>query len=508
MRNLIVCCDGTWNTPDQQHDGVATPTNVYRLYNAIQPVGDDGTDQIAYYHPGVGSEGNWWQKLAGGGFGLGLTKNIMSGYRWLGGQYQTDDRIFLFGFSRGAYTVRSLAGMITHCGLLDLTQVEDGEVWGLVERATRAYRERQDRSEWARGLKFHGRGNPKTVQIHYLGVWDTVGSLGVPNDLAILNLIDEFSNLTFHDTKLNANVLNARHAVAIDERRLPFSPTLWTGKHARTAAVKQVWFPGVHSDVGGGYAEIGLSNLALQWMMEEAAALGLHFHEGMVRQVVGNPFDVMHESYRGAIKGLKSRPRSVPDLAQPSQRVHPAVRERMANPPIAQGRYRKTEELKVGEARSRDVFAVEPWNSTGLYLRSRRTYRFRASGQWLDWHDRSGPEGLDDGKFQIGDIARKFGSALGLVERAFKHVTKNEEADIKFTKREEDKPWFCLVGAIANGSVTPTGIVRPHESFAIGKGPVEITPARSGYLYAYANDAWHMYDNNRGSVQMTIERIR
>jgi len=506
MRNLVICCDGTWNTPDQEHDGVATPTNVYRLSNAVESTAPDGTRQLCYYHPGVGSEGNWWQKMAGGGFGLGLTCSIMSAYKWLGTNYKAGDRIYLFGFSRGAYTVRSLAGMISKCGLVNLSDKNPKAAWERVEKATDAYRKGHKRSRWAKGLPFHGTGNPKKVQVHFVGVWDTVGALGIPNDLAILNLLDEFTNLSFHDTQISDDILNARHAVAIDERRLPFSPTLWTGPGAKRSTVKQVWFAGVHSDVGGGYREIGLSNTALHWMMNEAGALGLAFHAGMAAQVTPDPGDVLHESFQGAVKGLKSRPRSIPDLSRTAAHVHASVRTRQDDPPIAQGRYRQTRVLEKGESLEVDVFAAEPWNATGLYLRRGHRYRFSAIGEWLDWHDRSTPDGLDDGKFQIGDLARKFGSGLGLVERAWKHITGNDEADIKFTRRHEKIGWFRLVGAIANGRVKGGGEVVEHESFAIGTGPVSMKVSRPGYLYAYANDAWHMYGNNRGSVRMLVER--
>jgi uncharacterized protein (DUF2235 family) len=135
MRNLVVCCDGTWNTPDQRHDGVPVPTNVVRLYNAVAEQDGEGNLQLSYYHTGVGTEGSWWQRIAGGSFGEGLGKNIQSAYKWLGVNYLPGDRIFLFGFSRGAYTVRSLGGMIASCGLLDLSQVGHGEVWDRVGTA-------------------------------------------------------------------------------------------------------------------------------------------------------------------------------------------------------------------------------------------------------------------------------------------------------------------------------------------------------------------------------------
>lgn len=506
MRNLVVCCDGTWNTPNQQHDGVATPTNVYRLYNAVEPQNPDGVEQLTYYHPGVGAEGNWLGRLIAGGFGLGLTNNIKSAYKWLGQTYRPADRIYLFGFSRGAYTARSLAGMIAHSGLLRLDP-DDPQVWDQVEQAMRAYRSRTARAAWVGQLSFHGAGDPPAVPIHCVGVFDTVGALGVPDDLALLNLIDHFTNLTFHDTQISDQILHARHAVAIDERREPFSPTLWTGPGADRASVQQVWFPGVHADVGGGYPETGLSDTALTWMFEETTALGLGFHPGMVAQSAPDPCGVLHDSGRGAMRGLRTCPRSLPDLSVPSPSIHRSVRQRQEDPPIAQGRYRPTLHLQIGELRELDVFAGQTWNGTDLYLDTGQEYEFTARGEWVDLHDQSGPDGLEAGRAQAGEVGRFLGTLLGLVERWWKRLTGNQAADFRFTRRHEDMPWFCLVGVVANGQAGAAGVPVAHESFRIGRGPRRVRVVRGGYFHAYANDAWNRYGNNRGSVRLTVSRL-
>ena len=201
MRNLVVCCDGTWNTPDQEQNGVPVPTNVVRLYNALAEKDAVGSEQLKYYHSGVGTEGHWWDKVAGGSVGSGLGKNIQSAYKWLGCNYQAGDRIFLFGFSRGAYTVRSLGGLVLNCGLLNLVDVPEEEVWTRVEAAySRGYRKGQNQSKWAGSWPFHATPDDAPVPIYFLGVWDTVGALGVPDDLAILNLLDDPAKYSFHDT--------------------------------------------------------------------------------------------------------------------------------------------------------------------------------------------------------------------------------------------------------------------------------------------------------------------
>jgi T6SS, Phospholipase effector Tle1-like, catalytic domain len=516
MLNLVVCCDGTWNTPDEKHDGVPVPTNVVRLYNAVADRDGAGNPQPKYYHPGVGTDGTWWQKVLGGSVGVGLDKNIMSAYRWLGAQYQPGDRLFLFGFSRGAFTVRSLAGMIAACGLLDLSGLPDPEVWNRVEVAYRqGYRNKQPVQLWAAGWNFHqGDAQGESVPIHFLGVWDTVGALGIPNDLAILNLLDDPKKYAFHDTDLSSSVLNARHAVALDEERASFTPSLWAGIEG-DARIKQFWFPGVHSDVGGGYPEKGLSDGALQWMMDEAGQLGLSLHPGMSGQVRPDPTDVLHDCVSGVFKAFRTQPRSAPPVTQqnPSGTVHPSALQRQRNPPIAQAPYRPTILLGPGEETSFPIYAAQHWNGTGLYLEAGARYAFTATGEWMDAHIKCGPTGPQEGQLQLGELLQHAGSLLGDVEAAYKNLTNNPEADFIGTKREEAMPWFSLVGVVANGGNPQNdGSPEPHETFMIGNGcehpaQPEETISKPGYLYCFANDAWHFYGNNRGSVMLTVRRL-
>jgi hypothetical protein len=515
MANLVVCCDGTWNTAEQRHDGVPVPTNVVRLYNALADE-SNGVTQLKYYHPGVGTEAGWWDRTMGGATGKGLDANIMSAYHWLCRHYQAKADIYLFGFSRGAYTVRSLTGMIARCGLLKLDKVKPDEVWSRVEQVfQRGYRDRSETiSDWKkRGWAFHGSKQSTEIPIHLVGVWDTVGALGIPNDLGILNLLDASDEHMFHDTTLGTSIRHARHAVALDEIRASFQPTLWTGNHPD---VKQVWFPGVHCDVGGGYRETGLSDSSLQWMIDEAKALGLSFDAAMEEQIRPDPRGVLHDSYTDMFKLLPNQPRSAPRLDGRGQKaptdLHASVTERRKHPPITHSPYRKTVPLlRAGDSRDFTIYAMFPWNETGLYLEAGVTYQFKAVGEWLDRTVTCGPDGTNDGDFQPSELAHLAASALGELESLFKKVTKNQEANFKFTKRhdrlEGDRvPWFCLVGAIANGGgATGNGKPAEHDTFRIGSAR-SYKPVQSGYFYAYANDAWNFYENNRGSVTLTVSR--
>ena len=257
-RRIAFCADGTW-------DGTGNNTNVFRMYNAITAIPGE---QYKFYDPGVGANGQPIERLAAGAFGAGLFQKVKDAYGSIAGVYEEGDEIFIFGFSRGAYTARSVAGMIAACGLP--TKNPDPNQ---VEVAFNAYRHKDQRASLLTTLASY---NMVTPFITMVGVWDTVGSLGVP---AVIGSVDP-ALYGFLDTSLNPRIRNAYQAVAIDEKRVEFPPTLWTGDPAPDQTVSQVYFCGVHSDVGGGYADdpgtgTALSDITLSWMMRNAQALGL-----------------------------------------------------------------------------------------------------------------------------------------------------------------------------------------------------------------------------------------
>lgn len=258
---LIVCCDGTWNTADERDRGLPCPTNVAKLYNALAKQDDRWVEQRAYYHSGVGTDGSRLEKFLGGTVGGGLDENIKSAYKWLAQNYHAGDLIYIFGFSRGAYTARYLAGMISSYGLADFSSENpaDDDMWKVVDRVLDADRKCADPMTVADIRFFNtrpGESPRDSTKIEFLGVWDTVGALGIPADIGKYLGTGDLSQSRFQDTELSDTVLHARHAVAMDERRANFTPTLWPNADTHLDA-KQVWFAGVHSDVGGGYAETG-----------------------------------------------------------------------------------------------------------------------------------------------------------------------------------------------------------------------------------------------------------
>jgi uncharacterized protein (DUF2235 family) len=263
----VVCCDGTWDAPVASSAKTAACTNVYKLWRGLAESDDAGVEQRVFYHEGVGTGGRL-DRLLGGGFGAGVAHNICDCYRFLVLNYEPGDTLYLLGFSRGAYTARSLAGMVRNCGILTPQNL------GRVGQAFQLYRDRGEDTSPA-GVKAEAfrRDYALETRIHFIGVWDTVGSLGVPIPIPFFR-----PWWAFHDSDLSSTVDNAFHAVAIDERRGPFKPTLWTrpGEPPRQT-LEQVWFPGVHRDVGGGYPRPDLADITLCWMVDRAQTCGLSF---------------------------------------------------------------------------------------------------------------------------------------------------------------------------------------------------------------------------------------
>ena len=281
-RHLVICTDGTWNQPDQHDRDTMVPTNVAKVARAVAGFAqttDNETriPQFVYYDTGIGADAGGIRRLLEGATGLGLGNKVRRAYQAIAEVYQPGDRIFLFGFSRGAYTARSLAGLIGLCGIPDRS-VSGKELGILVRKAMDVYRirnaaTRQDKAtEYAQEYS-HKDGGARVNTVHFVGVWDTVGALGVPwwPFRWILH-----SRFRFHDVSVGSHIQHAYHAVAIDERRGTFAPTLWTrGQGAAGQKVEQVWFPGVHANVGGGYVDSGLADRALLWMCLKAAHAGL-----------------------------------------------------------------------------------------------------------------------------------------------------------------------------------------------------------------------------------------
>lgn len=288
MKNIVLLSDGTGNGAAKRHK-----TNVWRLYDALDL---HGGDQIAMYDDGVGSQEFLLFKLLGGAFGWGLKRNVIELYKFLCRNYAPGDRIYCFGFSRGAFTVRVLVGLIDHCGLC--TDFSSERELHRIARANYAiYRERHKGWRLARLFPrirdralLRDRSRLETAvrpPVEFVGVWDTVEAYGLP----VVELADRWDRLIFvmrfRDRQLSPLVQRACHALSIDDERHTFHPVLWDETSERAPGrIEQVWFPGVHSDVGGGYPRSELALVSFDWMMSKVEARpadpsGLQFRPGL-----------------------------------------------------------------------------------------------------------------------------------------------------------------------------------------------------------------------------------
>jgi uncharacterized protein (DUF2235 family) len=326
IKKIVICTDGTWDKPGTMQGGIPVPSNVEKIYHSL----NQSDEQLVKYFPGVGTSGNILKRLFNGITGADLDKKIKEAYKFIVEKYHPGDELYFFGFSRGAYTARSLAGLIRNCGIVK--DVKD------IEEAFEHYRDRSpdshpdsetsielrrrlshapgenifneaqegnnnegmetgkiewkgDKNEIAKAMR-----NDHVIRIKFLGIWDTVGSLGLPFPWLRLSNIKRYK---FHDITLSSTIDHAYHAIAIDEHRKLFTPCIWEksihkendplvkygiaevkedkNKYGKNKHVQQMWFTGVHANVGGGYPDSALSSITLHWMTVNAHRRGLAF---------------------------------------------------------------------------------------------------------------------------------------------------------------------------------------------------------------------------------------
>jgi len=356
-KNIVLCLDGTWNGPDTKDPkGQATPTNVQKLFESLMGSAPlMATDQekeitwsaegapasqAAKYIYGVGDMStNKFAQACQGAVGLGLVGRIVRGYTYLSRLYEAGDRIFIIGFSRGAYTARALAGLVVRQGLLDWTAMN------LVAGSDESYS--AGLSAWQEYKNaIHPTGNilsgvasvvsdlqakfelglhpaPRlqytdSVGIAAVGVWDTVGALGIPDIATTQGATVRVDVFQFCDSKLNVKIENGFHAVAVDEQRVDFTPTLWDDRDG----VVQVLFPGAHADVGGGYPigpESGLSNGAMAWMARQLASVGVVFSQ--MPSGLPDAGAVQHQPWVGGSVPYREAARAFPPGLRLSQSI-------------------------------------------------------------------------------------------------------------------------------------------------------------------------------------------
>lgn len=297
MKRLICCIDGTWNNDLDE----AGATNVLKISRAVLKQDQNGIPQVARYIRGIASAQQQKYKFLRGAVGMEVSGRIAEGYRFLQENYEAGDEIYLFGFSRGAFIVRSLASLIALVGM-----GRPGSAFSY-EEAWRLYKQGAGRSDAAELARVRAQCHFPAA-IACLGVWDTVGNIG--NPILERSFIDR--RLAFHDMCLHGNVAVALHALSLDEIRGPFSPTLFArelGSPLNLAQrVEQTWFAGTHADVGGGWPTTELSDIALLWMAERVQGLsGLRLDmEKLQSEARANPLGIQHASATGKIFGASN----------------------------------------------------------------------------------------------------------------------------------------------------------------------------------------------------------
>jgi uncharacterized protein (DUF2235 family) len=335
-KNIIICSDGTGNRGGKGRD-----TNVWKIFKAIDrhgnPKDSKYVEQITFYDDGVGTEDFKLFRIMGGAFGWGLSRNVRELYTFLAKNYEIGDRIYLFGFSRGAYTVRLVAGMIGYCGILDWKNIESEKDRNKkVMKAFRIYKKgnkkkaEQFREEYDVHTKKNDPECPR-AKIRMVGVWDTVDAIGIPFDKPrdIINWIGNYRFIgeKHEHRKLGDYVEYGYHALAIDDERETFSPVMWdqtenkkNGEKAKKEeqVIEQVWFPGVHSNVGGGYPKNEMALLSLEWMMGKAEKLGIRFMDDKREEVrdESDPYGKLYDARAGLAAYYRYRPRNIQKICE------------------------------------------------------------------------------------------------------------------------------------------------------------------------------------------------
>lgn len=397
-KNIIVLSDGTAQEGGKGHD-----SNVYKLMRMLE---DRTERQIVFYDQGIGTDSH---KITGNLAGAGFSENLLQCYQFIYENYKAGDKIYLFGFSRGAATVRSLANFIHYFGILPKSRPE------LIERAYKLYKMGREESEneiadeekgflaeqvaeimeaspltdaLPRGASLNKKAEKfvhehpnQWVSIEFLGVWDTVPALGAPGAI-----IDTFVNYIpgwkhrYHDFTLHPSVKNAYQAISIDDNRKWFQPTIWHSYDAEYQKVEQVWFSGSHTDVGGGFDEAGLSDISLEWMVQKAVAHGVKLYLRSIKYwnfcVAPDPTDEMHLPREGAGKFYPEMERGWSIKAQETfglPKIHASVLERA-----------KKVKYTPWILKEFPEYEIEPWDENFEYEGKPTSIRDYDAATWQD----------------------------------------------------------------------------------------------------------------------------
>jgi uncharacterized protein (DUF2235 family) len=319
-KKIVICCDGIWNRRTEVDRGVPVMTNVEILHHLIDSNDHHGTRQVKLYDKGLESE--TINLLVGGSTVESINRTIKNIYSFVCLNYNQGDDIYIFGYSRGAYMARSLVGLIRNCGILKKENLY------MADKAYENYRDRNLNAHPDSSSMVSFRDQfcvEQKTKIKFIGVWETVGKLGIPEKLSVRDLLftnKKIKQIYFHDLKLSSSVLNAYQALALDERRKLFSPCLWElsdtvkSDPEHKQVLEQRWFPGNHANVGGGYADSSLSDLSLEWMISKAKTCGLAVSTDRMKGLMNykfnpNPLGEIRDSLEGILNVIAGQLRPV-----------------------------------------------------------------------------------------------------------------------------------------------------------------------------------------------------
>ncbi len=558
-KNIVICCDGTGNSSSDQEEGKSCTSNVWKFYDALITAPNCSWSQTGFYDSGVGTgtsseskvlkfvgrmlaltgkTGDLIGKFAGilrrlveAGTGAGISENILDGYSAIVREYQPGDRIYLIGFSRGAYTARCIAGVIRRAGLLK------AEYARFAPDLIKMYVNRRPDAEVK--LRPEVCHDSQGVDIEFIGVWDTVASLGLPLWGWWFRPLGFGSNAAFDRDSRPVDCKLACQALSMDEKRSQFFVTPFDERPAIppqivAKKIEQRWFRGTHAGVGGGYADTNLSDVSLLWMIERAKHMGLKFEPTKLAAIRANHLGIVHDELvrRPFWKVFGSWPRWFPcDRPTKADGLpgHPGFgsidQSVMLRANVARGQRPhptavQPDELcwlDIGEKVEIKVRADCTWNRSGLILEPGGIYQFDyirgTGGVWRDKEEgECGPEGQ---------------SAAGLVRGA-----------LQYAKRDSVARWFELMAYVAVPQRWPLkeksmgqllkllmvsdpkeltdqhlrlGDAMKHDVRGLGNNlSACILMDRSmpaGMLYTFANDHWLFYRNNSGALVLTVTRL-
>jgi uncharacterized protein (DUF2235 family) len=537
-RRIVILCDGTSNRPDNHPDGESIATNIWKLSGFLR----DDDMQSVWYEAGVGSDSSSTAamakrtqyflattgiaqgtkifagvgmliKLIESGFGVGISETIVNGYRAIVRLYRPGDRIYLIGFSRGAFAARCIAGVISRCGLLR------AEYERFAPDVVQIYRTRPDpdKDEPLRlDMVYPAIGStlePKAkhaVAIDFVGVFDTVASLGFPLWGWWFRASPVWRNLPFSTDPAKV-CRNIYHALAMDERRAQFIPTLYTMPTSgpRPTVLEQVWFRGAHADIGGGYERHDVSDIPLHWMMDAMRRHGLQFKPG-VSTSIADPVATLHDelireptwNFFGSWPRWHPVPGGV-DAGQTSK-LHSSVIERAA---IIESRTGRPDLLTIEKREEFVVVASSSWFRTGMIIERNRYYRVTYLGGLTRDAEKSpsGPGGQKAGALDVRGfpqfqprVPKGKWMLLGAViahARIWTPEEKSLKEGLTYLFFRAPQPLLDQIATIGYD------LAKPNDSIFIK------STAPSGLLYLFVNDLWQTAGDNSGGPRLSIEPV-